>query len=101
MSKHWKILTLSLLVGFSSCTPRVSKEQWRSRVPNQTLAKFTGLIICQKSDLYRAVGEPSKTQTLGDTVYLYWPCRDGGIQVECKAISLNAGGLINGKINDY
>ena len=47
------------------------------------------------------MGKPDETQTIGDSVYWYYECSDGRVQLELNAVALNAAGLMQGHINDY
>jgi hypothetical protein len=76
---------------------QITKSEWRSRVQG---IRF-GQIYTTKSALVSAVGEPSQTQTVGNSTYLYWNCSDGTIQVVCNRGAFDAGGQIIGTLNDY
>jgi hypothetical protein len=62
-------------------------------------------IVCElkDTDIYAAVGEPYRTQTIGDNGYMYWKCSDGLVQVITRLTFNNdkTGKLGICGINDY
>ena len=103
MNKKKSILAVVLLsvLVLTSCSHKPTKDEWISKVPNAEMAKMARQLACSKKALFKAVGSPSKTQTIGDDLYLYWSCSDGQIQVKCNAPIYNAGDQVVGNINDY
>jgi hypothetical protein len=99
------VLAVTLLLfsslGPTSFSQSPSKAEWLSKVPNSQSVRITRQVVCKKSELFSAVGNPVKTQSVGDSVYLYWGCSDGEIQLECNAISYNGADMIVGNIGDY
>jgi hypothetical protein len=94
-------LLLFSSLGTTSFSPSPTKDEWLSKVPNSRSVRITKQVICNKSELFSAVGSPVKTQSVGDSVYLYWRCSDGEIQLDCSAMPYNGADMIVGKINDY
>jgi TPR repeat protein len=99
-----EVLRLKSVAQLSSpLTPRpakagdMTKAEWRSHVP----PLINGYqFLCNKGQVFAAVGDPVRTQTVGDDLYLYWKCRDGQIQVVCSQVRYGFG-IIEGQINDY
>ncbi len=87
--------------------PTMTKEQFR--------AKFADLDGGSRSrgqvrevDLIRAVGKPSRTQTLVNRTFWYWTCQDGIIQIvifgykDPMVESQSGEGILNvEEVNDY
>ena len=70
--------------GTTSSSPtrtvqRDSVATWKRKAGYQGFAgTLNGMT---KSDLFRRVGNPSSRQEVGNSVYLYWECSDGRIQL--------------------
>ena len=76
-----------------------TKQEWKASVPqNPGLVAF-GRIACGKQVLFDAVGQPSRTQEVGDEEYLYWDCTDGQIQVICARGQYELG-QVGGNVNE-
>lgn len=87
--------------SFSAGKPRPTRDQWMERAPILGNFKRAGKIYCKKADLFAAVGEPERTQSSGENVFLYWKCSDGWIQVSAHGLNYRAAGMIMGEINSY
>lgn len=79
----------------------ISKEQWKTALGriNPVFAQG-GVIQMRKDNFIEIFGEPQKTQTVGDSVYWYYQCSDGFIQLTLDKGNL-LGGILAGKANDY
>jgi hypothetical protein len=75
----------------------LTKDEWKSHAPGLVNGNQ---IACNRERLFAAVGEPDRTQTVGDDSYLYWQCSDGEIQVVCSQFAYGMG-IVSGTVNDY
>lgn len=80
--------------------PKFTKAEWRASFPSNKRA-INGNPFVQKSDLLRVMGDPDRTQTIGDEFYQYWNCTDGIIQVVSSAVLYNSMDGVYVQINDY
>lgn len=80
-----------------------SKAEWRAKVSqlNNGALVNLGRVVMEKATLLNAVGQPVRTQTVDNDLYLYWECSDGVIQVVCSAQHYILAAFIVGTINDY
>ena len=78
----------------------MDKESWKA-----ILAKFNptwaagGKLVVQKGVFLDKFGKPTRTETEEGTVYWYYECTDGTIQLELNETLLSAG-LVSGQVND-
>lgn len=91
---------------------RPTKEQWRGKLETTKLSYRIGLHgspanhpqyggDCTRADFVSAMGEPDRTQTMGDNVFWYYDCRDGVIQVVLESSWLDQGIVSAERMNDY
>lgn len=94
-----------LLTSCSQATPRPTKQQWKASLAEKDELYRNGRIVNLKRDEFvRLLGEPDKTQTVGDQTYWYYECSDGQIQLVLDSRILNAGFVStasSGGINEY
>jgi hypothetical protein len=84
-------------------TPNVmTKAEWKAKLSQHfgNLAQMGVIAGFNANDFKKLMGEPSKTQSVGQSAYWYYGCSDGTIQLELNSGALMAG-LMQGKINDY
>lgn len=88
--------------GGSPTTQSPTKAEWRAKLAaNYGQVAQLGIINnLQPAQFKSVMGEPRKTQTIGEQAYWYYQCSDGTIQLELYAPNL-AFGVMQGKINDY
>lgn len=80
----------------------ITKQQWKTALGRiQQMFAVSGQIQMSKSDFIRICGEPQKTQTVGDSVFWYYQCKDGDIQLELDNGNLLGAGIVTGHANDY
>jgi hypothetical protein len=76
------------------------KETWKA-----VLAKLApawaagGPLVVQKNIFLKKFGKPTRNETEEDTVFWYYECTDGAIQLELNS-KLLAFGLVSGHVND-
>ncbi len=58
----------------------LTKAEWRSKLRNN-FPGFGNNQIVMATTFKSAMGEPARTQSLGNQAYWYYDCSDGGIQV--------------------
>jgi len=90
----------SSLMDFS-VTSSPTKQEWLSDFSQAGQILPGGSIMFNRHRLYDVLGEPDRTQSLGDTVYLYYECSDGMIQIETSQFMLNSSSTVTGRINTY
>jgi hypothetical protein len=78
----------------------ITKQEWLSKATSAAQFLSGGQIVINRDVLFRAVGEPTSTQSQGDTVYLYWDCADGRIQIVAPDPNLAQRSIV-GHINTY
>jgi hypothetical protein len=94
-----------IIYGKQSSIPEVhllTKSQWMqeaSKVGGQLVS--AGRLNVSRDSLYSKVGAPSKTQSSGNDLYLYWTCSDGTIQVSTNQLVFNSNGMIFGQIDRF
>jgi hypothetical protein len=87
----------------SSEAPKVmTKAEWKAKLSQHfgNYAQMGVIAAWNANDFKKLMGEPSKTQSVGQSAYWYYDCSDGAIQLELNSGALVAG-LMQGKINDY
>jgi hypothetical protein len=80
----------------------ITKTEWRAKL-RRHFGKYAeiGVLAGFNADNFKKLmGEPSKTQSVGQSAYWYYDCSDGTIQLELNSGALVAG-LMQGKINDF
>lgn len=97
----WTVL-LSGCSGGSPTAPKPTKAAWRAKLAanNGQVAQLGIINNLQPAQFKSVMGEPEKTQTIGEQAYWYYQCSDGTIQLELYAPNL-AVGVMQGKVNDY
>jgi hypothetical protein len=79
----------------------ITKQQWKTTFARvHPLFAQGGVIQMRKSIFLQLCGEPQRTQTVGNTVFWYYECKDGEIQLELDNGNL-AGRIAAGRANDY
>ncbi len=88
--------------GGSPTAPKPTKAEWRAKLAGSygQVAQLGIINNLQPAQFKGVMGEPTKTQTVGEQAYWYYECSDGTIQLELSAPNL-AVGVMHGKINDY
>lgn len=77
-----------------------TKQEWKAAVPQNVSQTSFGNILCNREVLFKAVGQPSRSEAVGDYEYLYWDCSDGQIQLVCARGQFELG-YVGGKLNEY
>jgi TPR repeat protein len=103
-----KIQAASGLESASADIPRdltdsakLTKDQWKKRFGQlHPVFAQVGVVQLSKAEFTKICGEPNRTQTVGDTVFWYYQCKDGTIQFELHKGNLLAG-IVAGKVNDF
>jgi len=83
--------------------PKVmTKAEWKAKLNQHfgNLAQMGVIAAWNANDFKKLMGEPSKTQSVGQSAYWYYDCSDGTVQLELNSGALMSG-LMQGKINDY
>ncbi len=82
-------------------TAAITKAQWKAELGRiNPLFAISGEIQMGKNAFIKLCGEPKKTQTVGDTTYWYYECKDGVIQLSLDKVNLLTG-IVTGQANDY
>ena len=56
--------------------------------------EWQGVASHEKDDFYKLVGKPDKIQEVGDSIYLYYQCSDGRLQLVCNKAVYEHGDMI-------
>ena len=93
---------LSGCSGGAPAAPKPTKAEWRAKLASHygQVAQLGIINNLQPAQFKSVMGEPGRTQTIGEQAYWYYQCSDGTIQLELYAPNL-AVGVMQGKINDY
>lgn len=80
----------------------LTKAEWKAKLSQHfgNYAQMGVIAGFKMNDFKKLMGEPSKTQSVGQSAYWYYDCSDGTVQLELNSGALMAG-LMQGKINDY
>jgi len=80
---------------------RLRKDQWKSAFGKlHPIFAQAGVVQMKKVEFVEICGDPVKTQSVGDTAFWYYQCKDGTIQFELDKGNLLAG-MVAGKVNDF
>ena len=87
-------------------TATMTKQEWMAKVIKELgqdrTTVYAGYINCSAKDFYRVMGEPIRTQAVGENAYLYYQCTDGTLQLVCYKVNLESNGLLGTTaINEY
>lgn len=111
----WSVFAVVVLIGLAtpasqpssgisgSSSSQPTKQEWKAKLGQSNgLFRQTGSkLVMQKAQFIQLMGQPDKTQTIGDSTYLYYDCSDGTIQVDVNTSAYNMAGLVSGDVNDY
>jgi len=86
----------------SQTTQKLTKSQWRDKLTAHygQPARMNIIPNWQPNEFKKIMGDPDRTQTIGDHAYWYYDCSDGTIQLSLNAPDL-AFGIMQGHVNDY
>jgi TPR repeat protein len=80
---------------------KLTKDQWKKRFGQlHPMFAQAGVVQLSKAEFTKICGEPNRTQTVGDSVFWYYQCKDGIIQFELDKGNLLAR-IVAGKVNDF
>jgi hypothetical protein len=81
-----------------------TRAEWAAKAagagPNGQMVAL-GKLVIGRDALFRAVGQPSSSEDVGNDVHLYWKCADGTVQVVTQRAFFNVQGVIAGQINNF
>ncbi len=88
--------------GESAAISKPSKVEWLTKLAGRygQYAQMRIIYDWRVNDFKSFMGEPDRTETLGDHAFWYYDCSDGIIQLSMFAPNL-AVGVMQGKINDH
>jgi len=88
--------------GTPAATKLPTKAEWLAKLASRygQYAQMRIIYDWRANDFKSFMGEPDRTQTLGDHAFWYYDCADGVIQLSMFAPNL-AVGVMQGKINDH
>ncbi|NCC51379.1 MAG: hypothetical protein EOM20_09210 [Spartobacteria bacterium] len=80
-----------------------TKEQWKQKVAANFSVSVNQISdMVSPDDFKKEMGDPDRTQTLGDRTYWYYFCSDGQIQMDINSVTLIMYEIMSGaRINDY
>jgi len=80
----------------------LTKAEWKAKLARKvsTYAATGKVIQIYEKDFVRSFGTPIRTQTIGNSTYWYYKCKDGTIQLVLHAGNL-AAGVMQGDVNDF
>lgn len=88
--------------GSPAAANKPTKAEWLTKLASRygQYAQMRIIYDWRVSDFKSLMGEPDRTETLGDHAFWYYDCSDGIIQLSMFAPNL-AVGVMQGKINDH
>lgn len=89
-------------VAENQAKQKLTKSQWRDKLSAHygQLVQLNVIPNWRPGEFKKLMGDPDRTQTVGDNAFWYYDCSDGTIQLALNAPDL-AYGIMQGHINDY
>ena len=88
--------------AFQVNAPQIlTKAEWLQKA--RTVAQIVDgtILAVPRKALFKAVGEPTSSQSQGNQWYFYWECSDGRIQLVAPDPGQYGGMILGGTINGY